>query len=514
VRRYLSSKNPVDMDRMEFDVVIVGNGVAGLYAALQLDGRLSCAVLNKLGREDSNSLYAQGGIAAVMDENDTLESHFQDTMEAGAGLCIEEAVKVLVEEGPDDIRRLLSLGVPFDTDKAGKLLLTREGAHHRNRIVHIQGDATGLYATKHLLEVALKRENLHFYDNLMLVDVVTDQNGRTAGVTALDGENKMWYFSAPHVILATGGVGHVYRNSTNARSATGDGIAAALRAGAAARDMEFVQFHPTALAHPDQSGRFFLISEALRGEGAVLRNRRSEAFMKDVHPMADLAPRDVVARAIIEQMKKYDLPYVYLDISSRSRRFLKNRFPTIYEECMRRDIDISVNWIPVLPIQHYFMGGVQTNLQGETRVKGLFVCGESASTGVHGANRLASNSLLECLVFGRRSAEYINETAGDWPKADLLFEEEARERREMDVVSFRTQLRNAMSKCAGIIRDKESMEWAIELISGFYDQLSSAQLCTKLEFETINMATVGLEILRAALRREKSIGAHYRSDSK
>jgi aspartate oxidase len=238
-----------------------------------------------------------------------------------------EAVRVLGDEGPDDIYRLIDLGVPFDTDKNGKLKLTREGAHHCNRIVHIKGDATGLHATKHLLGTALKRENLNFFDNLMLLDVVTDANGETAGVTVMDGKNHVRFFEAPNVILATGGIGHVYRNSTNARCATGDGIAAALRAGASVRDMEFVQFHPTALVHPDRTGRFFLISEALRGEGAVLRNRRSEAFMKDVHPMADLAPRDVVARAIIAEMKKYDLPYVYLDISSRPRRFLKNRFP-------------------------------------------------------------------------------------------------------------------------------------------------------------------------------------------
>ncbi len=512
MRRYIINNDLTNTIHMESDVIIVGSGAAGLYAALHLDKDLSCVIINKSGSEESNSMYAQGGIAAVIDQHDTTESHLHDTLNAGAGLCDADAVRVLVSEGPQDIKTLLQLGVPFDKDSEGKLKLTREGAHECNRIVHSGGDATGLHLTESLTKCVAARSNLHILNAFVLMDIVTDENGETAGALAIDSDKKICFISSSHVILASGGIGHVYRNSTNARCATGDGIAAAMRAGAAVKDMEFVQFHPTALIHPDKNGRFFLISEALRGEGAILRNRRSERFMEGVHPMADLAPRDIVSRAIIAEMKKYDLPNVYLDITVRPRAFLQERFPTIYEECMSRDLDIAMHWIPVVPVQHYFMGGIKTDLNGQTNIGGLYACGESACTGVHGANRLASNSLLECLVFARRCAQHINGTI--MPSAIIvqrgISTQEYHER--LDIDSIRTQIRNTMTKNGGIIRNKEGMTEAIAQIEGYFGLLETASLCTVREIETFNMATVGLAILKAALQREKSVGAHFRSD--
>lgn len=513
MRRYILDKQIDDMEKIEYDVVVVGSGVAGMYAALNLDKDLSCAVLNKSGNDVSNSMYAQGGIAVVIDKDDSPEDHTADTLVAGAGLCDEDSVNVLTHEGPEVIKDLLVLGIPFDKDENGKLKLTREAAHHCNRIIHSGGDATGFHVTKNVLEVTEKRDNINIFNNLALVDIVTDKDGEVAGVIVADSNNKYSFISTSYVIIASGGVGHIYRNSTNALCATGDGIAASIRAGAKVDDMEFVQFHPTALVHPDDTGRFFLISEAVRGEGGILRNRNSEAFMQGVHPMADLAPRDVVARAIINEMRKNNLPHVYLDITSRSREFLKNRFPTIYEECMRRGIDIAVNWIPVVPVQHYFMGGIKTDLDGRTNVHGLYACGEAACTGVHGANRLASNSLLECLVFGRRSAEHINSVFAKKQHNIEKQDPQGLDHKDMDIDTMRTQIRYTMTKDGGIIRDKEGLTEAIDLIQDYYDKLNASALYTVREFETYNMASVGLEILRAALKRKKSVGAHYRSDS-
>ena len=500
------------MDHSDFDVIIVGSGVAGLYTALNLNPKLTCAVINKNGHDDSNSMYAQGGIAAVIGSDDSPEIHFQDTIDAGAGLCDEAAVNILVREGPKEIERLLSMGIPFDFNDNGKLKLTREGAHHRDRIVHSGGDATGLHVTQSLLAEVRERPHLHLLNHYALVDIVTDKEGRVAGIITTDQRNRYAFLAAPHVILSTGGIGHVYRNSTNARSATADGIAAAFRAGARLKDMEFVQFHPTALVHPDQTGRFFLISEALRGEGAVLRNRKSEAFMQSVHPMADLAPRDIVSRAIIAEMRKHDVPNVYLDITSQPREFLKNRFPTIYETCMKRDLDIAINWIPVVPVQHYFMGGIQADMSGRTNIHGLYAGGESACTGVHGANRLASNSLLECLVVGRRCAEFINQADFIGKTPLLSMPDPINGERIMDIDSYRTRIRNTMTREGGIIREQNGLSEAVSLLEDFIASLNNAALSTVREFETMNMASAGLEILGAAMRRKKSVGAHYRSD--
>ncbi len=497
---------------IDADVIVFGAGAAGLYAALNLDSRLSVALLNKRGLEESNSMYAQGGIASVVLEGDSTLSHIEDTLIAGAGLCDEQAVRVLVEEGPREIQKTLELGVPFDRDAGGNIVVSREGAHTFNRIIHCGGDATGLHLTTTLAAQASKRENINILNGMTVFDILTDRNGAVAGVLAQDAAGCNIVIRSLYVIVATGGVGRVYRNSTNSNIATGDGIASALRAGAVLQNMEFVQFHPTALIHPDANMRYFLISEALRGEGAILRNRKWEPFMQDVHPMADLAPRDIVTRAIASQMKKYDLPNVYLDITARSREFLSKRFPVIYEECMKRGIDIAMNWIPVIPVQHYFMGGIRTDLWGRTNVEGLYACGESSCTGVHGANRLASNSLLECLVFGNRCSQDINNReAGVRGQAEMPGECRG-DVIGIDFDACRTQIRRNMTKKGGIIRNKAKMEEARGVIGGYYDQLKGMNLASRLHVETLNMATVGLEILNAALKRKNSVGAHFRSD--
>lgn len=512
MRRYVYGGGFADLPRENFDVIIVGSGIAGLYCALNLDGGLSVAVLNKSGNTVSNSYYAQGGIAAVVEPEDSFQSHFEDTLEAGAYLCDEKAVRVLVQDGPGQIEHLVQMGVPFDTDEQGTLHTTREGAHSFNRIVHCGGDATGLGVTRRLLEIARGRKNLTMRENVFLCDIITDDAGRACGVITVE-DGKPRYYASAHIVLASGGIGRVYRNSTNARCATGDGIAAAHRAGAKLMDMEFVQFHPTSLIHPGSDGRFFLISEALRGEGAVLRNRRWERFMQGADPRAELAPRDIVTRAIIREMQKYDLPHVYLDITSKPRSFLSARFPTIYEECMSRGLDIAKDWIPVIPVQHYFMGGVATDTEARTTVPGLYACGEAARTGVHGANRLASNSLLECLVFGRHCADLINGSDHACPAGPASINNNgAHGTFDEDLDAIRTEIRRLMTRKGGIIRNADGMNEALTRVDEILGDMDGAKLPSAKHMETCNMAAIAHEVLTAALKRKKSVGAHFRDD--
>jgi L-aspartate oxidase len=511
--------HPGDLHQMHTDVLIVGTGIAGLNAALSLDPHIRCLMINKSGIRHSNSMYAQGGIAAVIQpfvNDDRTELHYEDTLKAGAGLCNEEAVRVLVEEAWEDIRQLMQYDVPFDSD-GERLLLTREGGHSQNRILHCGGDATGLHMTSALYQTVIKQKNIRIIEYAFLTDILT-RDGKAFGILALDANENPIAILASKIIIASGGIGRVFRNSTNAICATGDGIAAAARANAALTDMEFVQFHPTALIHPSETGRFFLISEALRGEGGVLRNRRWDAFMKERHPLADLAPRDIVTRAIIMEMKKYDIPNVYLDITGRSRDFLRNRFPTIYQECMQRGLDIAKNWIPVMPVQHYFMGGIQTDISGRTSVLDLYACGEAACTGVHGANRLASNSLLECVVFSRRCAEDINKAYRNQSfkrkirRKSEYIQAATGQNYEIDTDSFSSEIRALVTLKCGIIRNKTDLEDAMTRISGILEELEAKVLRTKKEIQTYNQASIALEIIKASLKRTKSVGAHFRSD--
>lgn len=514
MKRYLYRDDLHDIKRVDTDVIIVGCGAAGLYTALNLDPRLSCVLLNKAGIQHSNSMYAQGGIATVIQPNaqDDPAQHLQDTLVAGAGLCNESAVRVLVNEAWQNIEQLMQIDVPFDRSD-GELLLTREGGHTRNRILHCNGDATGLHLTRRLYEAALARENIQIHDRIFLSDIVTDDNG-TTGVITLDGQNWPCYFAASKVVIASGGIGRVYMNSTNAICATGDGIAAAARAGAALQDMEFVQFHPTALVQPNDNGRFFLISEALRGEGAILRNQRGEPFMQGIHPLADLAPRDIVARAMVTEMAKDGESHVYLDITARSRAFLMDRFPTIYGECLLHGLDIARDLIPVMPVQHYFMGGIQTDLDARTNITGLYACGEAACTGVHGANRLASNSLLECLVFGRRCAMQINGSDFFTPKSRGIVADNCMRDDTIDFTAYGDKIRTLTTRQCGIIRNGKDLREAYTRISEIFSRLDAIVLDTPQSIETYNQSLVASAILYAAIQRQKSVGSHFRSDEK
>jgi len=505
--------------RIYTDVVIIGSGVAGLFTALNLDPGIKCIIINKSGIDLCNSMYAQGGIAAVVDSiniNDNNQLHLRDTLEAGAGHCDEVAVKVLVDEAEKNIIKIMNLDVVFDTGE-GKILLTREGGHTERRILHCGGDATGLHITKSLYQQALSRKNIKIISNVFLCDIIVE-NQEAIGVTAIDENDKPLVISSSKIVIASGGVGRVFRNSTNAICCTGDGIAAAKRAGVKLQDMEFIQFHPTALIHPSETGRFFLISEALRGEGGVLRNRRWEPFMKHIHPLGDLAPRDIVTRGIISEMKKDNIPNVYLDITQKPRGFLMERFPTIYNECMKRGIDIAKNWIPVMPVQHYFMGGIKTDINARTNIKNLYASGEAACTGVHGANRLASNSLLECIVFSGRCADdinkdYLENNLGKRKKINLPKSSKIGfERKDIDLDSFSSEIRSLATLKCGIIRNETDLQEAQQRISEIIEILDNAIIYSKKGIETYNMAIIAIEITRAAIARKKSIGAHYRSD--
>lgn len=493
----------------DYDVVIIGSGIAGLYAALHIDPELKTAVITKSALERSNSWLAQGGIASVISPDDFAESHIEDTLRAGAGLCDRRAVELLVDEGPRDIKELIELDVPFDRNPEGDIMLTREGGHSRRRIVHCLGDATGRETTRRLGQIVLERKHINALFETYLIDIITDERG-VCGVLVFDGKAKI--IRTSNVVIATGGIGHLYLSTTNPAGATGDGIAAAKRAGAEIFGMELVQFHPTTLCAGRDIERAFLISEAVRGEGGILKNGRGDAFMKDVHPLKDLAPRDIVTRAIIDEMNRTGEDRVYLDVSSMSQEFFAHRFPTIYEECRRRGLDIPEEPIPVRPAQHYQMGGIKTDLCGMSSVDGLYACGEASSTGVHGANRLASNSMLECLVFGRRAAEHISSNfreKRDVPSASALVGGGEKKFSRSDILTRVGALRSILSKYAGPVRTVDGMEKGARLIGELYEEAESAVMTEKYELEYFNMASVAKMIIDGALARKESIGAHY-----
>jgi len=495
-----------------YDVVIIGAGIAGLYTALNLEADLSCCIFAKETIDISNSWLAQGGIAAAVSPTDSV-LHYRDTLTAGAGLCDESAVRVLVDEGPWDIKHLVEMHVPFDLNESGDLDRTREGGHHINRIVHAGGDATGRETVKTLAFIASQRKNIIFRDNTFFVDILEDAEGAVSGLVVKDHDGEYEVVSTKFLVIATGGCGQVYKTSTNPYVATGDGLAAAMRAGAALRNMEFIQFHPTGLWSPDKEQRAFLISESVRGEGGLLKNKEGVRFMLGKHELNELAPRDIVARAIFAEMKRTGDDHVYIDITSKSEEELSRRFPTIYNECLRRGINIAKDWIPVCPVQHYLMGGIQTDLNSRSTVPGLYACGEAASTGVHGANRLASNSMLECLVFGRRAACDISSLAKHGPEPQAVLPElPARPALGTDFKALRRHMQELMSSDCFVIRTKEGLTAALEEMTGILTGLENGFVSERDYAEDLNLAEISVEILRSALARSASVGAHYRED--
>jgi L-aspartate oxidase len=509
IPRYLVDANLSELPRTETDVIVIGAGIAGLFTAIKAAEDRKVLMITKKALTESNTKYAQGGIAAVISDEDSFAYHRQDTLIAGAGLCDHDAVDVLVHEGPDGVRDLIKLGTQFDLEN-GELALTKEGAHSMRRILHAHGDATGAEIVRALSEKALQHPNIEVWDDHFVIDLITNQ-GECCGALVQKPSGQRIVVHGSATILCSGGAGQLFRYTTNPEIATGDGIAIAYRAGASVRDVEFIQFHPTALCYPGAPR--FLISEAVRGEGAVLRNIKGERFMEQYHPQLELAPRDVVARAIVSEMEKTKSTFVYIDITHESTDMVKNRFPTIYETCLQFGLDLSTDWIPVAPAAHYMMGGVETDLFGETSLKRLFACGEVSSTGVHGANRLASNSLSEAIVFGRRIVDKVLQLKDRVALPDSTYTE-GHFRTEpimQAIVEKKLKLQKIMLRYAGLKRSAKGLDKGYEELKRQI-HIFESMLNKREEIEFANMLTCCMLITRAAAIREESRGGHYRDD--
>ncbi len=515
-----------------FDFIVIGSGVAGLTFALKAAAHGQVAIVTKRAPADSSTAWAQGGVACVWSSEDTFESHVQDTLEAGVGLCDENAVRVIVGDGPTRIRELIELGVHFDEREiplgngATELDLGREGGHSKRRVLHSQ-DTTGREIERTLLEAVQANPNITVLQRHMAIDLITSAKlgvateNRCLGVYVLNEDTgEVETFRTLRMVLATGGCGKVYLYTTNPNVATGDGVAMAWRAGAAIANMEFVQFHPTCLFHPE--ARSFLVTEAVRGEGGILKTAKGEAFMDKYHPLASLAPRDIVARAIDAEMKRSGEKCVYLDITHQPAEFVRERFPHIYETCLGYGIDITRQPIPVVPAAHYQCGGVRTDIDGATNIAGLYAIGEVGCTGLHGANRLASNSLLEGLVLGHRAFEAClrrEPFKGKFFQAHDLPEWKAGNVQDIDelVVIYHNwdEIRRLMWDYVGIVRTDKRLQRAAARLRNLLGEIQEFYWNFKVTTDLLelrNLATVAALIVDSALQRKESRGLHYTLD--
>lgn len=514
---------------MKFDAVVVGSGIAGLSFALK-SSKLGhkVAIITKKERSDTNTNHAQGGIASVTSCADDFDSHVKDTLIAGDGLCNEAAVRAIVSAGPRQIKDLIEEGVEFTSLEDGSPSLGREGGHSQRRILHVK-DYTGRAIEEALLKAVAADPNIEILEHHFAIDLITKAKAKTLlenqddsiiGIYVYDTKNNVVKTMKTSVVmLATGGTGCVYLYTTNPEIATGDGIAMAYRAGAEVANLEFIQFHPTAMYSRD--GERFLISEAVRGEGAILRNAKGEAFMERYDPRKDLAPRDIVARAIDSEMKRLGSAHVWLDITKRSAKELKERFPQIYEHCMEKGIDISKDYMPVVPAAHYMCGGVRTGLDGSTTIKGLYACGEVACTGLHGANRLASNSLLEAVVIADNAAAAVDKYLKDVRPVDegevpLWKDGDMRNPDERVVLHHNLEeLKRTMRDYVGIVRTTKRLERALNRVENLHREIDEYYWNFKIEpnlIELRNEVQVALLIIRSALSRHESRGLHYTLD--
>lgn len=514
------------MKYSKYSAVIIGSGIAGLYSALKIQQQLNLPdgilLITKSKLGESNSYYAQGGMVAVLKDNkkDSVESHITDTIRAGAGLSELNTIKFISENSDKVVRDLLKFGVNFDRDEDGNFTLTKEAAHSVRRILHSGGDATGREMEISLCSAVKNNKSIKIYENTMAVELLVDKASTCRGVVVYDENSKKYEtIYCRTLIMATGGLGQIYKYTTNPKGATGDGFALCYNAGAMLRDMEFVQFHPTALAFDDADNRF-LISEAVRGEGAKLCDKSGNRFMAKYNEKQELAPRDIVARAIFSEMNEKNESNVYLDATSIGKEKLLKRFPTIAKKCLEHNIDISKDYIPVAPAAHYYMGGVKTTLKGETSIKRLYAIGEVSSTGLHGGNRLASNSLLECVVCAYEVAEFLK-------NIDLSCDAENKEEFEqtiskydkvsngipIDVKPMKAELKDLMWENVGIYRTENSLIKALDGIKKLENRFNKKDLCnSQEEYEFRNMLMCAKLIVFSALRRKESRGAHYRTD--
>ena len=515
------------MKHTKYSAVIVGSGIAGLYAAIKLQKEATLPngllIITKTQLIESNSKYAQGGMVCVLPENklDSCTLHIEDTIKAGAGLTDRKVAEYISQKSADVVKELQNFGVDFDRDENNQLKFTKEAAHSVNRILHAGGDATGFCIENALIKYLMAQKNVTIYEQTLAVEILKDSKHTVKGLITYNyNENEYEIIETPAVVLATGGVGQLYKYTTNPDITTGDGIALAYRAGAVVKDMEFVQFHPTAFALTDK-GTMFLISEAVRGEGAKLVDKNGKTFMEKYDKRLELAPRDVVTRSIFSEMKETNATNVYLDATHISDEKFQKRFPTIYATCKEYNINPSKDFIPVSPSAHYFMGGIKTQVNGVTSIKGLYAIGEAACTGLHGANRLASNSILECAVTAYELVNHLKTvdlSPIELKDKEILetidsYKEETKYNIFLNTDNLIKRLKNIMWSNVGIVRDKERLVAAKQEFELLSQEFGYTYRCrTRNEYELRNMLTIAKLIVDFAIERKESRGAHYRSD--